>query len=158
MAILYLLKNDWQVTVVDPSQKALSKLENTCKKNNLGTLIHKLSLVKEAVEVYTFPSQVDLILAFESFSYCNPLKFKTIWTRIHNALSNNGILTGNFRLCPVTKTEELIERTTLGAWYITQPCLHALLEDQKYVNELSVMHTPLLQATPTDIRFIARKV
>ena len=158
MAILYLLKSEWHVTVVDPSHNALSKLKSTCIQANRGALIKNLSLVHKSVEDYQFPSQVKLILAFESFSYCNPLQFKTLWTRAHHALSKNGIIAGNFRLRPATRDEENAERVIKGAWYITEPCLPALLEDQKYQKEFSETHTPLMQSHPTDIRFIARKV
>ncbi len=158
MAILYLLKGEWQVTVVDPSRNALNKLQQQCSQAHPSTLINNLSLVHQSVEDYKFPSQFEFILAFESFSYCNPLQFKTIWTRAHDALSKGGIITGNFRLRPATSAEENTERAVKGAWYITEPCLPALLEDQKYEKELCETHTPLMQSTPTYISFIARKV
>ncbi|MBS0616450.1 MAG: class I SAM-dependent methyltransferase [Verrucomicrobia bacterium] len=155
-SVVYLLKLEWKVTAIDSSVKALEKLQNLCNISQLGELGDNLMPIHGTIEEHAFPQKVDLIFAYESLSYSDPRKFKRVWKRAHEALNAGGRIVGNFRLKPASASEENAERTLKGAWYVTKPCVEALLKDLGYVVERCEQEESY--TSPTHINFIARKV
>lgn len=80
----YLASLGWQVTVVDVSKKVIERLGKYKS--------DKLEPVQAFLENFEPEKGVDLVVAVNVLGFCSPGKIKEIWTRIHAALNEGGIL------------------------------------------------------------------
>lgn len=93
----YLLERKWKVMAIDYSSTALDIMKKKANEKNKKWLeSEQLTLKEQDVFDCEFPDQIDLIVANDFFSYCNPSKIETLLRKIFRALKDGGILLGNF--------------------------------------------------------------
>lgn len=119
VSAFYLLKRGWKVIGVDYSQKALNVFEEaTSNMNEAWVKTKQLMLVCSPIETYSWPSNVNLVLAGSALSYFNPKKIKKIMEKIHQSLKPGGYFIGNFFAHKYLPSEEIEVERELGAWFV----------------------------------------
>lgn len=94
---LFLLKRGWSVIAVDIFQGPLDRLTERANKINENWIKDgQLKIVKQDACTYTFPEEVDLVLAADVFPYLDPYKLGRLLEKIHRALKQEGMLLGSF--------------------------------------------------------------
>lgn len=133
---LFLLKNGWNVTVVDPSKAAFTALTQRVLEAGFGTLLHsRLRIVSSKMEDYNFPKNVGLITAQSSLPYCDPLKVEAVCQNIFQSLDSEGVFFANFFNYPTNVDEEtgryqeMTCRLRLGIWLSTPSLSVSLLKN-----------------------------
>ncbi len=104
-----LLKDGWEVIAVDNSEQVLANLRRSvCAVDQSWITTGRLRLVCEDMETYQFPKDVRIILAKDSFPYCDPKKFKIIWGRIYDSLGVGGCIIENLFPMPEIPASAMI--------------------------------------------------
>lgn len=169
---LMLLKKNWEVIVVDPSERGLHLLSMRAHALGLGSIAQtNLFLTAKKMEDYTFPSNIDFISAQDSLPYCDASKLVSVWDKIHHSLTGGGYFSGNFfNSCsyekPVSDSDvefsqilddnnpdpakEIITRVELGAWMGSPSLTNSLLKNSGYKIDYLALGN-------TTIDFIGRK-
>ncbi|MBM3207540.1 MAG: class I SAM-dependent methyltransferase [Chlamydiae bacterium] len=151
---LYLLKRNWKVIVVDPSDEALNLLQLRVRNGGLTALAKsKLFLVPTKMEDFSFPSNVTLINAQSSLPYCDAGKVINLWKNIYDSLEPGGVFAGDFfNNCSDIRCEsvsdfsyastlddnspssrkEIISRLQLGTWMASPSLTHSMLKNSSY--------------------------
>ena len=132
---IYLLERGWRVISIDTSETALNVLESKANTNNKSWLeTKKLVTKKMNIEDYDFPEKAHLIVAHDVFPYCNPEKIRSLWTRIHASIEDNGYLVGTF-----FQRGGFAHRkwTAWGAWFVNDSkTVETLVTRSSYKMEL----------------------
>ncbi len=151
---LMLLKKNWKVIVVDPSEQGLHLLSMRAHALGLGSIAKtNLILTAKKMEDYTFPSNIDFISAQDSLPYCDASKLVSVWDKIHHSLIEGGYFTASvFNNCsydnPISDSEgelkrilddsnphprkEILNRVSLGAWMTSPSIVYSLLQNSGY--------------------------
>lgn len=90
-----LLQRGWKVVAVDNSPEALTNLQMRISKTDSARM-KNLTLVCADMETYQFPDNVQLIVAKDSFPYCNPSKIVEVWDKAYQSLQKAVALLGIF--------------------------------------------------------------
>lgn len=124
----FLLERGWKVIAIDYFDGPLSRLEQKAKQINREWLSTKqLVIEKSDITEYTFPKDVDLIIALDLFPYIQPLKLGELWRKIHGALKDNGDFTGSF----FDKNHNC--QNIYGAWVVnSQDSVEAIFSSNNY--------------------------
>lgn len=122
-----LLNHDWRVHCVDYSPKILEILKRSIQESFPREIAQQLITCCEKIEDYRFPSQVDLITATSSLTYCNPSKINAVLQNIFQSLKPGGYFVGNFFCSKYSNAQQKEGLRTMGAW---------LLKNETSVNEL----------------------
>ena len=163
---LYLLKRNWKVIVVDPSDEALNQLQLRVRNGGLTALAKsRLFLVQKKMEDFSFPSNVTFINAQSSLPYCDAGKVMNVWNNIYDSLEPGGVIAGDFfnncsdsHLEPASdffyaaalddnspsSRKEIISRLQLGTWMASPSIAHSMLKNSAYnIYYFSVDHTSI---------------
>jgi SAM-dependent methyltransferase len=92
MDTIRLLKQNWEVLAVDPSEEGIKRLKERDDLPKSGVLKTRCTSFQE----FTFPNKVDLINASKSLPFCDPKDFEAVWKNIINSLGSGGIFCGHF--------------------------------------------------------------
>lgn len=126
-----LLSKGWKVICIDNSPRAINAMrDHTNYRNEKWLQTGQLTLVCEDIENYTFPDNVDLVVASSALPYFDPSKFRSIMDNIFHSLKEGGHFIGNLFAksyvgLHANKTREM------GAW---------LIDDKDSVGKLLAGH------------------
>jgi len=116
-----LLQRGWHVIAIDHSPSILSALAT---RNKTEVESGQLRLIEADVTAYTPSEPVDLVVAIDTFSYIDPLKFRETWSKVHDLfIKKNGSLIGTlFRAAPNPQEQQLMRMNLLkelGIWFLS---------------------------------------
>ncbi|MES2121459.1 MAG: class I SAM-dependent methyltransferase [Chlamydiota bacterium] len=157
---LDLLSRRWDVTAIDSNKTALAILEKrvqdlrrACYQSDRPLQMGKLTPIQSPMENCIFPSDVDLVIAMHSLSYCNPAKMLTVWNRAHEALRPGGRIVASFARAPLLP----LSSPGVSAWHTEPAIVDALLREKGYKVEFFSDGGRLLLSTG-NLMVIAKKV
>lgn len=100
---------DYSMPIIQHLTRMISSLTND--RERLRTWCGK-------IEDYQFPSQVDLITAVSSLTYCDPNKINSIFQNIFRSLKQGGFFIGNLFALRYASSAQQEGLREMGAWFV----------------------------------------
>ena len=144
----YLLNKEWEtVFAVDSSPGVLSVLQSKTSDRRLRTECVD-------IETYSFPKNIDLIIANDLFPYIHSEKVQSVWNKVYESLAEEGYLIGTFNL-PAEGSPRIHDDKV---WCIDSlEATRTLLNETRYETKVCLGRWNDPKKRPNGVYFIAQK-
>lgn len=124
-----LLERGWKVYAVDNSKPIIDELTDKVARMGKKWIEEgHLVLVNQSIEDFEYPEKVDLIIAIDSFGYCNPEQIGNIFLKAKNALNAQGVVVCTFFSYSKDHFAKNLFREIFGAWMTTKNVVEAVMK------------------------------